>query len=78
MYKLQETVQRFVRNGYFFARRNRSYLDISRIDDINEGNYDLVAVGRALLADHEWALKMEEGRLDDIKPYKEDTLKTYF
>ena len=48
------------------------------IDDINEGNYDLVAVGRALLADHEWALKMEEGRLDDIKPYNEDTLKTYF
>ena len=39
---------------------------------------DLVAVGRALLADHEWALKMEEGRLDDIKPYNEDTLKTYF
>jgi 2,4-dienoyl-CoA reductase-like NADH-dependent reductase (Old Yellow Enzyme family) len=48
------------------------------IDDINEGKYDLVAVGRALLADHEWALKMEEGRLDDIKPYNEDTLKTYF
>ena len=48
------------------------------IEDINDGKYDLVAVGRALLADHEWALKMEEGRLDDIKPYNEDTLKTYF
>ena len=48
------------------------------VKDINEEKYDLVAVGRALLADHEWVVKMEEGRLDDIKPYTENTLKEYY
>ena len=48
------------------------------IEDISSSKYDLVAVGRALLADHEWALKMEEGRLSEIKPYTSDTLKEFF
>jgi len=48
------------------------------IDDINQKKYDLVAVGRALLADHEWVVKIKEGRVDDIVPYsKEALLKLY-
>jgi 2,4-dienoyl-CoA reductase-like NADH-dependent reductase (Old Yellow Enzyme family) len=34
----------------------------------------MVAVGRALLSDHEWVIKMKEGRLEDINPYTKDSL----
>tara|TARA_B110000014_G_scaffold257906_2_gene243197 strand:+ start:1310 stop:2497 length:1188 start_codon:yes stop_codon:yes gene_type:complete len=44
------------------------------IQDINERKYDMVAVGRALLADAEWVVKMKEGRLREIKPYSEKVL----
>ena len=48
------------------------------IDDISKEKYDLLAVGRALLSDHEWVLKMKEGRLKDVIPYsKEALLKLY-
>ena len=48
------------------------------IHDISEEKYDLLAVGRALLSDHEWVLKMKEGRLKDVIPYsKEALLKLY-
>ena len=35
---------------------------------LREGKADFVALGRPLLADPEWPLKVEEGRLDDIRP----------
>ena len=44
------------------------------IQDINEHKYDMVAVGRALLSDHEWVIKMKEGRLKDINPYTKESL----
>ena len=44
------------------------------IEDISTGKYDLIAVGRALLSDHEWVLKMKEGRLRDIIPYTKEAL----
>lgn len=44
------------------------------IDDINKEKYDLVAVGRALLADHEWVLKIKDQRLDEINPYTKEAL----
>jgi 2,4-dienoyl-CoA reductase-like NADH-dependent reductase (Old Yellow Enzyme family) len=44
------------------------------IDDINKEIYDLVAVGRALLADHEWVLKIKDQRLDEINPYTKEAL----
>ncbi len=31
--------------------------------------FDLIAVGRALLADPEWAAKIHDGRLDELKPF---------
>lgn len=36
---------------------------------VAEGHYDLVAVGRALLADPAWVDKVREGRLAELKPY---------
>ena len=48
------------------------------IDDISKEKYDLLAVGRALLSDYEWVLKMKDGRLKDVIPYsKEALLKLY-
>ena len=44
------------------------------IEDISENKYDLIAVGRALLSDHEWVLKMKEGRVNDVIPYSKDAL----
>jgi 2,4-dienoyl-CoA reductase-like NADH-dependent reductase (Old Yellow Enzyme family) len=43
---------------------------------IERGDVDLVAVGRALLADPAWAEKVRAGRLDTVIPYTSDALKT--
>ena len=44
------------------------------IEDISNNKYDLIAVGRALLSDHEWVIKMKEGRLNDVIPYTKEAL----
>ncbi|MGB3811016.1 MAG: NADH:flavin oxidoreductase [Parvibaculum sp.] len=50
------------------------------IDDLLErlekGEFDLVAVGRALLVDPEWARKVHEGRFDALMPFKPEALAT--
>ena len=38
--------------------------------------FDLVAVGRALLVDPDWAVKVREGREQDILPFSRDALTT--
>ncbi|GAF11502.1 2,4-dienoyl-CoA reductase [Bacillus sp. JCM 19045] len=44
-------------------------------EKLNAGEFDLVAVGRALLADPEWAEKVRENRLDDAILYTKDAEK---
>lgn len=46
------------------------------LDRMERDEFDLVAVGRALLQDPEWASKVLEGRLDELKPYDPAALKT--
>ena len=50
------------------------------LDDLHErlsrGEFDLVAVGRALLQDPEWAAKVREGRLDELRDYDGKSLET--
>ncbi|MBE9502791.1 MAG: NADH:flavin oxidoreductase [Proteobacteria bacterium] len=46
---------------------NPTNLDLLN-ERLKKGEFDLVAVGRALLADAEWALKVKEGRENEIKP----------
>jgi 2,4-dienoyl-CoA reductase-like NADH-dependent reductase (Old Yellow Enzyme family) len=48
---------------------------IARLD---RGEFDLVAVGRALLQDPEWALKVKAGRLDELRDYDAKALQTYY
>jgi len=47
--------------------------DVSNLDKLSEamerGDFDLVAVGRALLADPEWPRKIREGRVDELKAF---------
>ena len=41
---------------------------------LEQGEFDLVAVGRAILADPDWALKVKEGRTD-FRPFTPESLK---
>ena len=62
----------------FTPTRRQILSSLPLFTDISKEKYDLLAVGRALLSDHEWVLKMKEGRLKDVIPYsKEALLKLY-
>jgi 2,4-dienoyl-CoA reductase-like NADH-dependent reductase (Old Yellow Enzyme family) len=39
---------------------------------LDRGDFDLVAVGRALLADPEWVLKVRDGRQSELKDYSRE------
>ena len=41
------------------------------------GDFDLASVGRAILADPDWALKVREGRMDEIHPFVRADLENY-
>lgn len=38
------------------------------------GDFDLVAVGRALLADSQWAAKVREGRLAELTDFNPEAM----
>ncbi|MGN0927034.1 NADH:flavin oxidoreductase [Ectopseudomonas mendocina] len=44
------------------------------LERLNKEEFDLVAVGRALLVDPDWALKVREGREQDILPFSRESL----
>lgn len=46
------------------------------LDRLERDEFDLVAVGRALLQDPEWAAKVLAGRTDALKPYDAAALRT--
>ncbi len=54
--------------------------ELSALDDIIErldkGEFDLVAVGRALLQDPDWAKKIKEGRVEELESYNAAALQT--
>ncbi|MDB5424006.1 MAG: NADH:flavin oxidoreductase/NADH oxidase [Phenylobacterium sp.] len=43
---------------------------------VGAGEFDIVAVGRALLTDPAWARKVKEGRFDELLPFTKDALAT--
>lgn len=45
---------------------------IKRLED---GEFDLVAVGRALLSDYQWAAKVRDGRFGELKDFSAEALK---
>ncbi|MGW1271225.1 NADH:flavin oxidoreductase [Streptomyces sp. NPDC002491] len=46
------------------------------LDRLERDEFDMVAVGRALLQDPQWAAKVLGGRLDELKPYDAAALRT--
>lgn len=46
------------------------------LDRLERDEFDMVAVGRALLQDPEWAAKVLGGRLDELKAYEASALQT--
>lgn len=50
---------------------------ISRlVDMLARGDFDLVAIGRALLADPAWAAKVRDGQFDELRVFTPEDLKT--
>jgi 2,4-dienoyl-CoA reductase-like NADH-dependent reductase (Old Yellow Enzyme family) len=45
---------------------------------LERGDFDLVAVARAVLADPEWVVKTRDCRISDIRPFSRDLLATLF
>lgn len=66
-----------------FLKAQERKLDFSSIEGIDRlvelfdrGEFDLVAVGRAMIANPDWATLVREDRLDELKPYSRDLLAT--
>lgn len=43
---------------------------------LDAGEFDLVAVGRALISDPDWPMKVKDGQFDALKPFDAESLKT--
>lgn len=67
-------------NDDFFGAFKGQDSNTRSVDDLLErldaGEFDLVAVGRALLQDPNWANKIKEGRTDELKQYSGKALGT--
>ena len=48
------------------------------IERLGRGEYDLIAVGRALLQDPEWAQKVQQGRWEELQDYDAGALRNYY
>lgn len=66
-----------------FLKQQERKLDYSGIDGIDRlldlfdrGEFDMVAIGRAMIANPDWANLVQQGRLNDLKPYSRDLLST--
>lgn len=67
----------FIGDGNFDMTSEASPAGIDNlIERMNNGEFELVAVGRALLVDPDWLSKVEKGQLSDIKPYTKESLMT--
>ncbi|MBF0177275.1 MAG: NADH:flavin oxidoreductase [Magnetococcales bacterium] len=47
------------------------------LERLTRNEFDLVAVGRALLADHAWASKVRQGRLGEVDPFVKGSLQHF-
>ncbi|MBV7257634.1 NADH:flavin oxidoreductase [Pacificimonas sp. WHA3] len=54
--------------------KTRPIADI--VERVEKGEFDLVAVGRALLQDADWAAKVKDGRHDELRPFDAASLAT--
>ncbi|WP_379969784.1 NADH:flavin oxidoreductase [Epilithonimonas sp. UC225_85] len=58
-----------------FAGQGSEKSDLSELlKRLDRQDFDLVAVGRALLSDHAWVKKIKEGKLDEISDFSAESL----
>lgn len=48
------------------------------IERLDRGEFDLIAIGRVLLQDPEWAAKVKHRRFDELRDYDAKALQTYY
>jgi len=69
-------------NGEFVAALGGESSEVAPLDQLIErmerDEFDLIAVGRALLQDHEWVSKVKEGRMDELRNYDAGALATLY
>jgi len=64
----------------FVTSFTKSEMDFSGLDKLvhmmERGDFDLIAIGRALIANPDWANKVKAGKLDELAPYSPEKLAT--
>lgn len=69
-------------NGDFIKAFRGEGAPVANIEWVNEaldrGDFDLVAVGRALLADPDWAVKIRDQRAHELQGFRKEHLETLF
>lgn len=48
------------------------------LDSLERGDFDMVAIGRAILADPNWPQKIASGKFTDIKPFTQESLQNLY
>jgi 2,4-dienoyl-CoA reductase-like NADH-dependent reductase (Old Yellow Enzyme family) len=70
-------------NSSFIDEEKRDMVESSSVEEdslenlstrINNDEFDLVAVGRAVLQDPEWVIKVREGRINELEDYSKTSL----
>lgn len=64
--------------GAFAGQGSKSRPINDAIERLEKGEFDIIAVGRALLNDPEWAQKIKQGRMDELKSYDGKALETLY
>ena len=64
--------------GAFAGQDSKTRPIADVIERLDRGEFDLVAVGRALLQDPLWAQKVKQGRMDDLADYDAKSLATLY
>ncbi len=61
--------------GEFMSPLEKNSNIVGLVKGLERDEFDLVAIGRGLLADPAWADKIRDGRMDEIVPFSPETLK---
>ncbi|MBV9540251.1 MAG: 12-oxophytodienoate reductase, partial [Alphaproteobacteria bacterium] len=64
----------------FVSSFTKSDMDFSGFDKLvhmmERGDFDLIAIGRALIANPDWANKVKAGKMNELEPYSPEKLAT--
>lgn len=68
--------------GAFTPGTDASQVSVAGLEPLHArfdaGEFDLVAVGRALLHDHQWVSKIRDGRIDELHPFERQSTQVLY